>query len=337
MSIKKWFEILSRFIIIGSIILIPNIVKADYEVFSINPIPSNQSIALPLEYQMIGHANGERWDTVYVADTKVTQFDRVTIPFCRYLGANGGVIDLEVRTTSTSSPIVASSTLVVNSGNVWSTGCTVGIINATTSTWVLNNNVQWEIGSNIWLSFYPRGTTGTFYYSFKMDGLNGYPNYNNGVLIGNYFGKTYNFSAKGYALGIPPQIYSASSSNVSCSTFDIGCYIGTAFSFLFIPSISPSEQFAQAPSIGSSTPFSYLYQMSGYVTTLRNGTASNTSLIIPFNGQDLTVFNTADIESYLGGDTSVVRDTFGYMIWLLALFVAYREIYSIFHKKQDDN
>jgi len=339
-KISEWINSLLKYIVIGIFLVIPSGVHADYEVFDLNPIPPNQPIGSVNEYQMAGMVSDPLLSYVieYQTNETVTAFDRVTIPLCRFGGANGGQIYLEVRSTATSGPIVASSTLAVNSGNIWNTGCNTTIINATTSTFVLNQNVQWLSGGTFYFIFRTVDTTGTFYLSFDVN------NGDNGKFLGagltppTWLGQFYYTSMQGFALGVPPvSTYSASSTGVVCGTFDIGCYLSTAFAFLFIPSVSPAEQFAEAPSLASTTPFSYLYQLNGYVTTLRNGTASNTALVIPFNGEDLTVFNTADIESYLGGDTSVVRDTVGYLIWFLALFVAYREVYSIFQKKQDDN
>lgn len=303
------------------LLAIPVAVSADYEAFDINNIPND----IPLSstaYQMLGQGNTDRWDVQYIANSKVTQFDRLTMPFCRYLGANGGVIDLEIRTTSTSSPIVASSTLTVNSGNVWSVGCGTSIINATTSTWVLNNNVQWEIGSNIWFSFYARGTSGTFYHSFELaTGDNGIT-YGSGQFLGppNY-AQTYHHSMTGYALGIPPVVYNASSSNVICTTFDVGCYINNAFSFLFIPDQSAISQYTDL-SLASSSPFSYAYDAKAIINTFFTATPTTTDITINFVGTPLTLFSTSMINNWTY--LALFNTLISAFLYLLTLFAIYR-------------
>jgi len=259
---------------------------ADYAVFDLNPVPDDQLQSLTTEWQMVGASNGNKFTVKYIADSSVTLFDRVDIPLCRLGGTNTGRIDLEVRTTSSTSPIVASSTLAVNSGNVWTTGCTSTYINATTSTFVLNQNLQWVADVELYFTFYMRNTDGTIYMSFDVNGgTPGLTWYNNGeITVAGGYSYDYNASMLGRALGSVPTnqnqgIYNASTTAVICDTFDIGCYISTAVSWAFYPQISLSDQLATLASTTSGVvPFGYVADLYSKFETYSN--AATTSLTI---------------------------------------------------------
>jgi len=325
-------------LVVVSLLLIPAYASADYSVFELNPIPPGASMATPLVYQMVGIGSGQSITFNYSATGTVTQFDRVTVPVCRYLGANGGVIDLEVRTTATSGPIVASSSLTVNSGNVWSTGCTSSIVNATTSTWVLNQNVQWVNGVEIFFTFHYRGTTGSFYNSFVMNGYDG-ETYIDGIPLAPYSGKTYNFSASGLSLGIPPVVYSASSSNIVCDTFDFGCYISTAFSTLFMPTSWTFDRLSAINhELASSSPFGYAYEVVDIVNTALSTTSSSFVLsadLSDFSPQfvsatSVPIVSSAGIRDFIGPSMwDIVQNVFELGLWLSLLsyfWIRFREI-----------
>jgi len=263
------------FITIGIFLSLFSYAYADYEVFDLNPVPTNQPIANVNEWQMVGFSSGPTF-IEYNTDATVTQFDRITIPFCRNGGANGGSIWLEVRSTATSGPIVASSTLTVNSNNVWNTGCTSAIINATTSTFVLNQNVQWLEGGTFYFIFRAIGTTGTFYLSFDVDDGNNGKYLGAGATPPTWLGDYYWTSVQGYALGIPPVVYNASSSNVVCDTFDFGCYLSQSFAWAFYPDKEVIDQF-KTLSLASTTPFGYAYAIPTLWNTFMVANAATTS------------------------------------------------------------
>jgi len=320
--------------------------SADYEVFDVNPIPANVAMPSAL-YGMGGFSSGLKWTVEYVADATVTQFDRLTLPFCRSGGANGGVIDLEIRSSTTTGPIVASSSLTVNSGNVWNTGCGVSIVNGTTSTWVLNQNVQWVSGVTFYFIFYARGTTGTYYFSdYKTAGNNGI-SYETGSVPASPARWD---SMKGYALGIAPVTYNASSSNVVCDTFDIGCYISQGLAWAFYPDPADIEQF-QNLSLASSSPFGYIYDMddalqsfmtglnattSSFKITLDMTTLKNTAHV--FDGvstSSITVFDICWVNRSMGElPANSFRDKFlpmiVYMMWIGLGWLFYSVAHKVF-------
>jgi len=297
------FELCYR-VVLFAVFLFPAISYADYEVFDLNPVPANQPIGSVNAWQMVGMpAGGAPTFVEYLTDATVTQFDRVTLPLCRAGGANGGEIYLEVRSTATSGPIVASSSLAVNSGNVWSTGCTSSIINATTSTFVLNQNVQWLTGGTFYFVFRAVGTTGTFYLSFDVDdGSNG-KFLGGGASPPTWLGDFYWTSMQGLALGIPPAIYNASSSIIVCEgILDIDCQIGRGFAFLFVPSDASIAEI-QAISLASTSPFGYGYELTAIVSDIEAGTTTPYSYVL-----DLTSVQTqlqTIVPSQTLGTTSV--------------------------------
>jgi len=290
---------------IGIFFTLFSFASADYEVFTVNEIPANQPIASVNDYQMVGFSSGNVAVIEYITDAKVTQFDRLTLPFCRNGGSNGGTIYLEVRSTATSGPIVASSTLTVNSGNVWNTGCTSSIINATSSTFVLNQRVQWESGGTFYFLFRAVGTTGTYYLSFDVN------NGSNGKYLGTsaspptWLGQNYYTSMTGYALGVPPVVYNASSSNVSCETFDFGCYFSQALNYAFYPDQATLDGFENL-NFASSSPFGYITDMDSALQTFMtalNATSSSFKITLDMTTLDNTssVFNgisTSSIEVF---------------------------------------
>jgi len=263
------------------------------------------------------------------------------LPFCRYGGANGGTIDLEVRTTATSGPIVASSTLAVNSGNVWSTGCTGTYINGTSSTWVLNNNIQWVSGVSLFFTFYPRGTTGTYYFSFVMNGSNG-QYYGNGSLISPYLGSySYNASAIGYALGSTPTnqgqgIYNASTTAALCETFDIGCYLSNAFAWAFYPTIPLSDQLGTlSDTAETKIPFGYVYDIEDLFTDLSDNGTSTLNITIElspllnwfggsFSSTSMTILSATALQSTMGNTMwTFGQNAMKFGLWLGFIFYAW--------------
>jgi len=274
----------------------PHFAFADYQVFSINPIPANTPVASP-SYTMTGVGAGSIGVFEYTGDATVTQFDRVTLPFCRYGGSNTGDIYLEVRSSTTTGPIVASSTLAVNSGNIWSTGCNSTYINATTSTFVLNENVQWLSGVKMYFIFRPVSTTATFMFSFRS--TVGYDTTLNGIYgeLGSFpilYAGAYRLytSSDGYALGIQPQEYNASSSVVVCTSWDLGCYFLQGLVNAFVPSDASIDRIKNL-TLASSSPFGYGYELPNVISNLSSATTVPYSLTIDLTSIQ-TVFRTID-------------------------------------------
>jgi len=340
--LRRWFFKLIQYVIFVSCLFIWTPARADYVAFQNYPERPFPNLTADPQFQQFS----SDWVFEFVATSTITQFDRLDVALCRNSGTAGGELQLEVRSSaSTTGPVIASSTLAINDGNVYysTTLCAVGgqAINATTSTFVLNNSIQTVAGVTWWIRLRIVNPSGNVYLS-----MNNYVNWNNnGTIWVDGASSPYTFSGVTYApifigrgLGTAPSVvnqYGASSTPVICGTFDVGCYISTSLSFLFIPSESPVDRFSEAGNLGSTTPFSYLYQLYDYVVVLRDGTATTTSIIIPFNGNDLTIFDTSQISTYVS-HSGTIRTYLGYMIWLLVLFVAFAEVYSIFHKKNDN-
>jgi len=234
----------------------------------------------------------------YIATSTVTLFDRLDVALCRNSGTAGGSIHLEVRTSaSTTGPIIASSTLAINDGNVYSTTttpgqyCNYGIegVNQHMGTFVLNNTVQWVSGVTIWFRFRLVNSLGDIYFSLNNGNTFGFGNNlylwrNNAVLKTNYGADYASPIVTGYALGSVPAnqnqgIYNASTTASVCTSFDIGCYISTGLAWAFYPTIPISEQLAELGETASDqVPFGYVVDI--YDKFAAYSTTGTTSLNI---------------------------------------------------------
>jgi len=274
-------------ITIGIFLSLFSYAYADYEVFDINPISPTDTIGITSGKWLMPGAVGNGYHTAfeYVGDATVTQFDRITIPFCRSGGSNTGEIYLELRNTATSGPIMASSSITVNSGNIASCDSVPTVPNATTTTFVLNQNVQYVSGVKIIFIFTLVNTHASSIFAFSTLLNTG----DNGIFYGASapgspvpstpympYGMPLYTSAIGYALGIPPVVYNASSSNVVCDTFDFGCYLSQSYAWAFYPDKEVIDQF-KTLSLASTTPFGYAYAIPTLWNTFMVANAATTS------------------------------------------------------------
>jgi len=226
-----------------------------------NTFPSSDGSA-PFTYTMLGQSTGGRVDMEYLATSTWSAVNGLNVALCRYSGTGTGRIDVEFRIDGTSTPILASSTIQVSaiSGGAGA-GCGLGTYtNATSSLFVFNPPMAWTENDLVTISFYLRDSDAGIYWSFRDETLGGYNfnTYMNDVLMyPSGLGKTYGMWV--YAESFYPEsIYNATTSGVTCTTFDVGCYISTALTFLFYPTITV-DIFSSANSLASTTPFAYIW------------------------------------------------------------------------------
>jgi len=321
----------------------PHFAFADYVAFQNKlPIPAPALTADP-QYQMFG----DDWVIEYVATSTITQFDRFDIPLCRYNGTAGGTIELEIRSTaSTTGPVIASSTLAVNDGNVSppSQGCvTIGTVNATTSTFVLNNTIQTVAGVTWWIRLRGVGLSGTVYNSMQN-----VVNFDNNATVWQdggsapytYSGVTYAMAMTGRGLGTAPtsaSVYATSSSPVVCTTFDVGCYISTAVAWAFYPSIPLSTQLGELASTTSGVvPFGYVSDLYTKLETYSNSATTTLTISVElspllnwlgasFPTTTVTVLSGAQLRSTLGPTMwSLTQNLLAGFLWFGFAFYVYR-------------
>jgi hypothetical protein len=116
--------------------------------------------------------------------------------------------------------------------------------------------------------------------------------------------------------------------------FDIQKCITNAFAFLFVPDDDIVQSFSNI-SFASSSPFSYLYQVSGYLKTIRDATATNTPKIVinaPHNS--FTIFSIASTSPMFGSGANTIKQFLTWIIWIVAMFVAVYEIYYFIRKTE---
>jgi len=304
-------------------IVFPFGVSADYSAFqNLWEVPPTASSP---DYVQQGFSAG-RVDMQYIATTTVTQFDRVDVALCRSGGSNIGNVKLEVRYSSTSSTVLASSTLAVTSGNIWaSTGCGTGTGFATSSTFVLNAPIQWVSGVTVWLSWTLQGTdpASNFLFSFVDEAISASENGSYRAYFNNVLFETPspNRSMRiiGRGLGTAPTVssmYSTTSSVVVCSTFDVGCYLSTSLTFLFYPQETLTSTLTEMASTTTGVvPFGYVPDIYDLIEDASLNATTSLAISVELSG----------IMNFLGGNfptTTVtvlsgngLRTTMGVSMW----------------------
>jgi hypothetical protein len=290
MNKKSVLGVAGSFLIaLGGILGLPFPAFADYVAFQ-------SKVALPCDTTngdctMQGiSGDGTTFMFQYTATGTVVQLDRIDLAICRTGGSGSGFIDLQVRTTATTGPIVASSTLSVL-GNVWSSQCnnppsaTAG--NGTTSTWVLNNKIQWLCGVDLFFQFKLRSVDGSD--TFKVTAFPGSANqyYYTGTTPSTSCGPSGTSACSvfviGHSLGSAPPggivAYDASTTAAVCNTFDVGCYFSSALAWAFYPDGSLLDQFTTLKDdIKNKPPFGYF--TSAYTAAIGFSTSSSPAFLL---------------------------------------------------------
>jgi len=333
-------------IAILSLVFLPNIVFADYSAFQ-NHLTSTSG---PDNVNNAMVSCGTECYIEYIATSTITQFDRLDVALCRNDGSTGGVFELEVRSTaSTTGPIIASSTLAINDGNIYSTtttpgqGCNYGIegVNKHMSTFVLNNNIQTVAGVTWWFRLRPVGNASTIMVSLNNGNTFGFGN-NLYYWLSNAPYKTnggVDFASPivtGYGLGIAPIslgniMYNASGTPVVCTSFDFGCYISTSLAYLFIPNDVQSA-FERMTPIASTSPISLVYEAKSMFDDIYAPQSSTSTVVkVSFLGEDLVIFDSSQIETYLP-IAPTIRLILTYFIWLAAFWTVIKIPFHLIFK-----
>ncbi len=117
--------------------------------------------------------------------------------------------------------------------------------------------------------------------------------------------------------------------------FDIQQCLSNWATWAFIPDQSSINQISNI-SFASTSPFSYLYQLNGYLVTLRDGSATQTpKIIINTPVTNVTIFSVASSTEILGSGASYIKQFLTWGIWFMALFVAIFEIYYFIRRSEN--
>lgn len=232
---------------------------------------------------------------VWTATATASQIDRIDIPLCTNTASPTGTLYLDVWSVSDTGnrQAIASSSLSA-SGNVWQP---CGTPNATTTTFVFTPKIQVVAGVRIFFDFWSDSpNTYTWYVTHNQSSDNRAvympagsttPFTTTESLFGaNARGLTYILRAT----GIPPVIYNASSSNVSCETFDFGCYFSQALNYAFYPDEATLDGFENL-NFASSSPFGYITDMDSALQTFMtalNATSSSFKITLDMTTLDNT-------------------------------------------------
>lgn len=281
----------------------------------------SESGAAPFNYTMLGMNSGDRMDMEYFASESWAGVNGLNVALCRYSGTGTGRIDVEMRVNSTSSAIIASSSLDVSdiSGG-GGANCGLGTYtNATTSIFLFNPAMHWNASDTVYVSFFLRDSDSGIYFSFRdvlLANVNYYSYLNNLLLFPSGLSKTYGMNISAESFYPAQTTYNASNTPISCETFDIGCYIATSMGVLFVPDQSIVAEFS-ALTLASSSPFSYVYDVGTIATELNQAGTTTLKFEIPVFGRNVTLFSTGSTTEYIGATNAATLNTMLQMVTAL--------------------
>lgn len=248
------------------LIFFANVANADYVV------AQNRSNG---DNNLAGNVRGANEHLIafeYIATSTRTQVDRLDASMCYAVSQTPGeIISLGVYTRSFFSGAyfyqhVASSS-IETAGNValCASGATTG---ATTTTFVLDNKIQWVSGVRTYWVFQSNVPTSTIRWIANPTPFDNFLLYAS-TTDQNFPESPYSninpsyvaFSGIIRGLGSEPtpfNIYNSSSTPVVCETFDVGCYFSSALSWAFtLPDNSFSQFETLKDDIKYHAPFGY--------------------------------------------------------------------------------
>ncbi len=119
---------------------------------------------------------------------------------------------------------------------------------------------------------------------------------------------------------------------LTCSTFDLGCYIKQAFVWLFYPEVEAIDQF-KTLSIQDKFPFAYAYDMGNIREELFNAsTTAITTVSVPFG-----TFGSVTLmsEGLLMGIPfrEFLRNMLSYLLWFMFAMLIYKQVLTAHNKE----
>jgi len=264
----------------------PSLALADYTVFQ-NIWPAVAVGGVSDSDQIFGMSTDYEVTFLVVATSSPNLMDRIGLQLCQFGGSDGGFVDVQIRYGATTSSVFASSSVAVNSANIFrGSYCNTGT-SATTTIFTLNNSLDYDIGSNLYISLRTRSITGTIFVSYKeMDDIpddNFYAWFSDWsqVYVSAPFSRAFSIQISGYANGlIPPDneiiaFYGSTTANIVCTTFEIDCYLAKALRWAFYPTVA-IYLFNETPPLASTTPFAYIFESIEIWDTVFSGSATGT-------------------------------------------------------------
>lgn len=330
-----------------AVFLLPFVTHADYVV---------DQTQYPVLTSTGNYISGEKYVGFQWTSTEtVTQLDRVDVSVCQTGSPlpTGNVLLNVFNGTQ----LIASSSLAINSGNFADCGLYTAFA---TTTFVLNQSVQTTAGVSLFFRFEKQTSGGDL---SKIQFLTTKNETNNNFLLSTTTGNTYVATdnwVSGYmynsmfvtlrALGIPPRQYTASSTATVCGSFDVGCYISTSLTFLFIPSEETQAEWkALDDTLASTTPFGYVYEVPDIYSEILDS-ASTTPFQITINfgtmqesfwgkigTTSVTVFDACWVNRPVGELSNntyqnYIMPLFIFGLWIGLLWLMYNTAHALFSK-----
>lgn len=134
---------------------------------------------------------------------------------------------------------------------------------------------------------------------------------NNGT--DNYYFTVYKRGTNNWSLGTAGYNALPAIGGVDCSTFDVGCYLGQAIHYLFMPSQDSLEQFKTLyDQVKNKPPFGYVFAINTALAGL-NDTGTSVFSLETVSGLDSYIF-------------TPVRTALIWVLWLLFAFSFYKRV-----------
>jgi hypothetical protein len=259
-----------------------NTAFAEYTAFDFNYGPGReQGVG---DYYIVG---GSTW-IEYSATNTVTRLSAVELPLCKS-SAVTGTYTLEVFITSTSSNVIASSTLSLSGIPT----CVGGELPETYQRFRLNNYVAWsadnENYTTVWFHIKDNTGGGTIYRAQAgtlgpaYDNITAWNSTQTSSAYCPYPTGDCTVAIRGIADGTMPEnqnqgVYSSSTTGIICVDFDIGCYFAKGLSWAFYPTATV-YLFNSTPTLASTTPFAYIFESIEIWDTVFSGYATGTQTL----------------------------------------------------------
>lgn len=228
-------------------------------------------------------------------NTTYYRMNAMDVPICRLVsgGALNGVINVQVRSATTTGTIVASSTIAT----IPDCGGEIGsYYPASTTRITFNNEFATDPINSLFIKFEYQGNTGTIYHQYIGDNATKYfgrlsPESIRYQYLGEYLRPVFTMYTD-TSVWTGNNRVGSTTRMIECDNwYDLDCQISNAITFLFFPSDDTLEEW-QNISLASSTPFGYVYDIPATFSKIYSTTTATWQLAIDFStlGQHADAF-----------------------------------------------
>jgi len=331
---------------------LPFVVSADYVAVE-NSFDGSETSDTS-KWALIGLNEGMKLDVLIYGTSSYSLVDSLEFAICNN-GTSAGRLDLEVRHMSTSSAIVASSSLSMSAFPTISCGVGGVIHGATSTAFALNAYISQTEILPMYVTIYARGgLSASAYFSWRNVTLQGsyVTAYRDNVLqaplsLGYTYSPWARFISQGISGGEGIRVdYTASTSAIVCTNLEglwniVGCAFSSALAFVFYPDENSLSAFnTQYNRLASTSPFGYAFDIVDTITLHSSDTATSALLVVNIGGvfgsttgsttQYLTLISATSFENILGTQMwDLIMMLFSYSLWFAWLWWVWGKVMEI--------